>query len=65
MKTRTNRRTRVKRTKRRYCKTKHCRYKRRRNLKGGWGGVGSSFSLGGKLYKKQIYGGWGESVALV
>ncbi len=40
MKTRVKRRTKVKRTKRRYCKNKktRCRYKRRsmrRNLKGG------------------------------
>jgi hypothetical protein len=65
MKTRVKRRTKVKRTKRRYCKNKktRCRYKRRsmrRNLKGGWGGL----PFGGKLEEEQ-YGGWGQAVALV
>ena len=61
MKTRVKRR-RVKRTRVKRRKTR-CRYKMRRNLKGGWG-----FSLGGKLEEEEQqsqYGGWGEQAALV
>ena len=61
MKTRVKRR-RVKRTRvKRRTKTR-CRYKMRRNLKGGWGFP----SIGGKdEQKEEQYGGWGEAVALV
>lgn len=71
MKTRVKRtrtkKTRVKRRKTR-CRNRNSRYKMRRNLKGGWGGVGSSFSLGGELELKNKtkygnqYGGWGDAI---